>query len=147
MGAHRRPPGDDPPGCGHRPSGPSPKPSPGSATNLDYEDFVLRLADLADDRERAALLAEDKERARWLTASDLIADPECNEALTRLLTRKGVPPVPAAQQPARRSSHAFKDQAAGGYRLRISERPETPKKPGEKGQNRTFKHFTAEPTD
>ena len=100
----------------------------GSAANPDYEDFVLRLADLADAREHAALLAEDREPARWLPASELIADPGCNEALSRLLTRKGVAPVLRPNNlPAQLA--AFKDQAAGGYRLRISERLPKPKNP------------------
>ena len=118
----------------------------GSAANPDYEDFILRLADLADARERAALLAEDREPARWLTASDVIADPGCSEALGQLLTRKGVPLVLRPNNLPKQLA-PFKDQAAAGHRLRISERLLTPKNPGERVRNRTFWHFTAEPTD
>ena len=111
----------------------------GSATDLDFGDLILRLADMADERERAALLPEDKERVRWLTASELIADPQCHEALIRLLTKRNVAPV---LRPNNLPSQleAFKDQAAAGYRLRIEEKAEKAGKPGEKGQKRTFKH-------
>ena len=43
--------------------GPSPRPCPARPPISTIEDFVLRLADLADERERAALLPEDKQAA------------------------------------------------------------------------------------
>ena len=105
----------------------------GSAANPDYEDFILRLADLADDREHAALLDEDREPARWLPAVDLIADPGCSEALSQLLTRKGVPPVlrpnnlPTQLAPSRiRPPAAIVCASARGPR-----RPKTPAKGAE----------------
>ena len=72
----------------------------GAAANQDYEDFVVRLAEMADERERSALLPEDRQHVRWLTATELIADPRCNEALAQLSDTEGRGACPAAEQPA-----------------------------------------------
>ena len=116
----------------------------GAAANQDFEELVVRIAEMADEREKSTLLPEDRQHVRWLTASELIADPRCNEVLAQLLARRGVAPVLRPNNlPAQLA--AFKDQAAGGFRLRIKEMPEKVGKPGEKGQKRAFRHFTAEP--
>jgi hypothetical protein len=116
----------------------------GATANQDYEDLLVRIAEMADERERSSLLPDDDRR--WLTATELVDDPRCNEALAQLLTRKGgdPPKLRANNLPAQLA--AFKDQAAAGFRLRIKEMVKAPR-PGEKSLNRPYTHFTAEPTD